>query len=166
MRVSTAARTVRVRRMARSDAMTARYEMASAPKHHPSPSVAMRMPPIDGPMMREALIIDEFSAMAFGRSSRSSTISTTNACRAGVSNELITPCTSCSAITSATVMTFINASTASAADCNADRICVMTRMRCRSHRSTSTPANGERISIGICPANPTMPSSSSDPVRR
>ena len=55
----------------------------------------MITPPMDGPMMRLPFTIDEFSAMAFGRSARSSTISTTNAWRAGVSKALMTPCTIC-----------------------------------------------------------------------
>ena len=76
-----------------SDATTAPYEMASIMKHHPSPAAAMITPPTDGPMMRLAFTIDELSAIAFGRSSRSSIICTTNAWRAGVSNALITPCT-------------------------------------------------------------------------
>ena len=42
--------------------------------------------------------------MALGRSARSSTISTTKACRAGVSNALITPCTICSTMMSGTVI--------------------------------------------------------------
>ena len=60
-------------------------------KHQPSPTAAMITPPIDGPMIRLPFTIDEFSAMAFGRSARSSTISTTNACRAGVSKALMMP---------------------------------------------------------------------------
>ena len=48
------------------------------------------MPAIAGPTMRAPLNIDEFSAMAFIRSSRP-TISTMNACRAGISNALTTP---------------------------------------------------------------------------
>ena len=61
-------------------------------KHHPSPTAAMSTPAIDGPSRRAPLTIDELSAMALGRSSRSSTISTTNACRAGMSKALMSPC--------------------------------------------------------------------------
>ena len=60
----------------------------------------MITPPMLGPRMRLAFTIEELRAMALGRSARSSIISTTKDCRAGVSNELITPCTSCSAMTS------------------------------------------------------------------
>src|ERR1043165_4448972 len=76
----------------------------------------MSSPPIDGPMMRVPLTIDELRAIAFGRSRRSSTISLTNACRAGVSNELMTPCTTCSQMICFTVMTFMNVSAPSSAD--------------------------------------------------
>ena len=46
---------------------------------------------MEGPRIRLAFTIDELSAMALGRSARSSIIVTTNAWRAGVSNALITP---------------------------------------------------------------------------
>ena len=55
-------------------------------------------------MMRDALNIVEFSAIALGRSAGSSTISTTNAWRAGVSNALITPWKSCSRMICVTVI--------------------------------------------------------------
>ena len=55
----------------------------------------MSTPAIDGPRSRAPLTIEELRAMALGRSARSSTISTTKACRAGMSNALITPCRSC-----------------------------------------------------------------------
>ncbi len=106
-------RTARVSCIRSSDTITATYETASTAKHQPSPTAAMSTPAIDGPRMREALTIEELRAMAFGRSSRSSTISTTKACRAGVSKALISPCTSCSTMISPTVMMCISASTAS-----------------------------------------------------
>ena len=75
-------------------------------------------------MMRVPLTIEEFSAMAFGRSRRSSTISLTNACRAGVSKELMMPCTTCSQMICLTVMIPVNVRTASSADCSSDAACV------------------------------------------
>ena len=45
-----------------------RRRRASIAKHQPSPTAAMSIPPIDGPMMRLPLTIDELSAIAFGRS--------------------------------------------------------------------------------------------------
>ena len=78
-------------RIMRSDAITATYETASIAKHHASPTAAITRPATAGPTIRLPLTMDEFSAMAFGKSARSSTICTTNAWRAGVSNALITP---------------------------------------------------------------------------
>ncbi len=49
------------------------------------------MPPMAGPATRLALTIEELSAIALGRSARSSIMVTTNACRAGVSKALMTP---------------------------------------------------------------------------
>ena len=48
-------------------------------KHHPSPKSPIRIPATDGPSSRAAFTIEELSAMAFGRSLRSATISTTKA---------------------------------------------------------------------------------------
>jgi hypothetical protein len=42
-------------------------------------------------MRRALLTIEEFNAMAFGRSARSSTISTRNVWRAGISKEFTIP---------------------------------------------------------------------------
>ncbi len=140
--------------------------MASIMKHHPSPNAAINTPPIDGPMMRLPFTIDELSAMAFGKCCRSSTIWTTNDCRAGVSKALITPCATWRIRMCVTVMIPVNARIASADDCSIERTCVTTRMRWRSRRSTRTPAKGARISVGIWPQNPTTPSSSSEPVSR
>jgi hypothetical protein len=100
-------------------------------------------------MIRVPLTIEEFRAMAFGRSRRSSTISLTNACRAGVSNELMIPCTTCSQMICLTVMMSVNVNTASSADCTSDATWVHSRIRRRSWRSTSTPANGVMMSVGI-----------------
>jgi hypothetical protein len=80
-----------LKRISHTEITTATYDSASSAKHHPSPTAAMMMPPIDGPMMRLPFTIEEFRAIAFGTSRRSSTISTTSACRAGVSNALIAP---------------------------------------------------------------------------
>ena len=73
-------------------------------KHQPSPTAAMTTPPMLGPMIRLAFTIDELRAMALGRSARSSTISTTNAWRPGVSKVLMMPCATWSTRIQATVM--------------------------------------------------------------
>jgi hypothetical protein len=159
-------RSVRATCIATSDQITARYEMASIMKHHPSPTAAMMMPPIEGPMILLPFTIVELSAMAFGRSAGSSTICTTNDWRAGVSNELMIPWTTWSTSTQPTVIVPVNDSAASAADCSAERTCVHTSMRCRSHRSMSTPANGASSSVGIWPQKPTTPSRKAEFVSR
>ncbi len=124
------------------------------------------MPAIVGPMMRDALNIAEFNAIAFGRSADASTISTTKAWRAGVSKEFTSPWKICSSTISVTVIRPLIASPARAADCSADNTCVMRRIRRRSQRSPITPPNGARIRSGICPANATTPSRNSEPVSR
>ena len=48
----------------------------------------------------------------------------------------LTPCTSCSPSTSATVMRSVSASTARASDWRSEQTCVTTSTRCRFHRST------------------------------
>ena len=126
----------------------------------------MSTPAIDGPSRRAPLTIDELSAMALGRSSRASTISTTNAWRAGVSKALMSPWNAESASTCHTVMVPRSANQASSADCTIASACVTTSTRWRFQRSTSTPANGASRNVGICPAKPTTPSSSAEPVSR
>ena len=59
-----------------------------------------------------------------------------------------------------------NVSAASATDWSMDKNWVTTRRRWRSHLSTSTPANGARIRVGICPKKPTMPSRNTEPLSR
>ena len=74
-----------------SAAITATYEMPSIRKQYPSPTAAMMTPPSDGPISRPALIMELFSAIALDKSSRRSTSFTTNDCRVGTSNALISP---------------------------------------------------------------------------
>ena len=47
-----------------------------------------------------------------------------------------------------------------------ERICVITSVRCRSQRSTQTPATGARKNIGTCEQKLTVPSRTADPVSR
>jgi len=55
-----------------------------------TPTTAIRIPAIEGPMTAAALKTDEFSAIAFIRSCLP-TISTWNACRHGTSSALMVP---------------------------------------------------------------------------
>ena len=64
--------------------------MALTQKQAAMPTVAMRMPPSAGPMMRDRLKLPELRAMALPRSSRP-TSSTTSAERVGLSTAMKTP---------------------------------------------------------------------------
>ncbi len=134
-------------------------------KQPPSPTTAMSIPAREGPTRRAPLRMEELSAMGFGRSLRSSTISSTNACRAGESKAFTTPWRSWSAATSPTVMAPASVSAARANDCSIESACVTTRTRWRECRSTNTPAMGESI-VGARPQNPMTPSIAAEPVRR
>ncbi len=66
--------------------------------------IAITDPAIAGPTIRAPLKIIEFIAIALGKSSRP-TISTTNACRPGMSNELTNPLSAARTITYSTFTT-------------------------------------------------------------
>ena len=140
--------------------------MPSIRKHHPSLVAAISMPASDGPTSRATFTIDELIAMALPRSPRSSTISTMNACRPGMSNALTMPCMTLKHQNHGIVMWPESVSAASASDCTMASVCVHTSTFRRSSRSTQTPANGANRNVGICPAKLTVPSSSADPVSR
>jgi hypothetical protein len=72
----------------------------------------MSAPAAAGPIRRAALTMDELSAIALGRSARSSTIWTTIDCRAGMSNALMSPWKMLSTSTCQTWMTPVSASAA------------------------------------------------------
>jgi len=116
--------------------------------------------------MRLAFTIDELRAIALGRSARSSTISTTKACRAGVSKALTTPWKALRRRIQVTSIVRVRARPASANDCSIERTWVTQRTRYRPQRSTQTPARGASRNVGIWPAKPTRPSTDADPVRR
>ena len=67
-------------------------------KQSGTPSRAIRTPASDGPTTAAPFHIEEFSAIAFIRSSRP-TISIANACRVGMSTTWIAPQTSAATIT-------------------------------------------------------------------
>ena len=96
--------------------------------------------------------------MALGRSARSSTIWRTKDWRAGMSKPLITAWNAPSAMRCQTVMRPVNAKKASAADWSIARAWVTISVRCRSHRSTSTPAIGAMREVGAWLKNATSPS--------
>lgn len=86
------------------------------------------MPATAGPISRAESTMEEFSAMAFPRSSRRSIISTTKAGRDGVSKELTMPWNHTRPTISQIVIAPPSASAARANDCSIERICVITRV--------------------------------------
>jgi hypothetical protein len=152
-------------RIASSPARTPRKLTPFAKKHHPSPIAPTSTPATAGPMIRAPLKIDEFSAMAFGRSSRP-TISTTNDWRAGMSNAFTTPSAAPNANRCGTRMRPVSVSAARA---NASAIAVVwvaRRIRWRLRRSATAPPIGARRNTGICVAKLSRPRSTEEPVRR
>ncbi len=126
----------------------------------------MITPAIAGPISRAPLTIDELIAMALPRSFLSSTIWMRNDCRAGISNALMSPWNTASAITSPSVMTCASVSAAIASDCAAAAACVHTRRLRRFSRSTQTPATGPNRNATIWPEKLTTPSNSAECVNR
>ena len=127
--------------------------------------LATRIPATEGPITRALLNIDEFSAMAFIKSSRP-TISTRNDCRAGTSNALTTPIIAAIAINSPTVIRLVKVKNDSMEARIIELTWVATMMLRRFIRSATNPPIGPSRNMGIWPANATVPSSSDDPVRR
>ena len=97
--------------------------------------------------------------MALVRSSRRSSIWTRNDCRAGTSSALMNPSRSDSAMTCQIASRPEYIRPASIRAWTIDSTCVRMTRRCRSTRSTSTPAKGASTNVGIRAANPTRPSS-------
>ncbi len=126
----------------------------------------MSMPATDGPTSLAALTIDELSAIAFGRSSRLSTISIRNAWRAGMSTALMSPWKMLSRTMWVTVIVPERAKAARSPDWIIASTWVTTSTRCRFHRSTHTPAKGARMKVGIWPVKLTSPRSNAEWVRR
>jgi hypothetical protein len=134
-------------------------------KHQPSPTAATSSPATAGPTTRAPLNIEELSAMALTRSSRP-TISTTNDCRAGMSNALVTPSSAAITKRCQTSTTPVSVRAASAAASSIAVVCVKTMMRWRLCRSATAPPTDASRKTGICPEKLTKPSSTADPVRR
>ena len=117
-------------------------------------------------MRREPFTMDELRAMALGRSSRRSTIWGRKACRAGMSKALTMPWNTLSQRISGTVIRCERARAARAKDWIMDSTWVTTSTRCRSRRSTHTPAKGPRTKAGIWLIKPVRPSRKAEPVIR
>ena len=96
----------------------------------------------------------------------SSTISTMNDWRPGISKALMSPWNTLSARISAMVMTMGERERSKRERLEAARACVQTSTLALIQRSTQTPAKGASRKVGIWPVKPTMPSSHADPVSR
>ena len=103
--------------------------------------------------------------MAFIRSSRP-TMSTRNACRAGMSNALTMPRHVASTNTCHTRTCPLSVSAASTSGNTIDNVCVVMMMRWRLTRSATAPPIVAKRNTGMSVANEVTPSSAADPVRR
>ena len=115
--------------------------------------------------MRAPLNIDEFSAMAFIRSSLP-TISTRNDCRAGISKAFTTPRSEASTKMCHTCTTPVRVSVAKIAARIIDEIWVAITRRWRLNRSATIPPSGATRNTGNWLANPAVPNNRGDPVMR
>ena len=134
-------------------------------KHHPSPNAATRTPAIAGPTIRAALNIDEFSAIAFIRSSRPTNCDQERLPGRDVEGvddpqqrrqgedvpELHPP---------------RERQPASAKARTIAAVCVAMMIRCRLRESARLPPSGESRNTGNWPAKPTRPRSTDEPVSR
>ncbi len=117
----------------------------------------MMRPPIPGPTIRAMLKSDEFSAMAFGRSSRP-TISTTNACRVGMSSELVRPSNAARTSTCQICTWPLATSAQSRTACSIANDCVNKSTLRLGRRSARTPPKRDRSITGKNCSAPTTPS--------
>ena len=122
-------------------------------------------PATAGPTIRAPLNIDELSAMALIRSFRP-TRSTTNTCRAGMSNAFTVPSSAAIANRCHTATRPVSVSPASVPASSIAQVCVAMMIRRRSPRSATIPPTVARRKTGICAAKPVIPSSADDPVSR
>ena len=127
--------------------------------------VATRIPATAGPTTRAALNIDELRPMALSRSSFP-TISTRNACRAGMSNAFTVPSSDASTMMCHTCTRPESVSAASRNARSMDAVCVAMTMRCFEFRSATIPPAVASKKTGNCDANPTTPSNKDEPVIR
>ncbi len=100
----------------------------------------MIMPAMVGPIMRAPLNMEELSAMALARSFLSSTISTMNDCRAGMSTALTRPWNILRAMMCQISITPVTVSIARVSDWVMARICANSITLRLFQRSIRTPA--------------------------
>ena len=137
-------------------------------KQNASLKYASIRPAMVGPIMRPAFCMPPPKAMALGKSVFRVTSSGVYDERTGVSNACTMPSSMARVITchTLTLAPPAHVTHASASDSATVAICVTISVLQRSKRSAQMPPKGARKNIAICPANPVMPSSSAEPVRR
>ncbi len=118
-------------RISSSATMTATKLNPFRKKHQPSPTHATVNAAIAGPTTRAPLNIEEFSAIAFGRSSLP-TICTRKACRIGTSNAFTIPTRNAMAINSHSLIKCVSVSPASTNARIIEIVWVAITPRCRS----------------------------------
>ena len=117
----------------------------------------MRTPPSDGPTTDAVWNMIVFRLMAFGRSSRGTSVGT-SACRAGMSKAPTAAPSAASTYIGHTVVRPRNVSTASASATSAAPVWVISISFRRSQASATTPLIIEKIMIGTTRTRPTIPS--------
>jgi hypothetical protein len=118
-----------------------------------------------GPMTRAPLNMEEFNAIAFIKSSRE-TISMRKDWRPGISKAFTAPRSAASVMISQVFTMCNKVSAASTKASSMEATWVPMTIFWRFQRSAAKPPSGDRIKIGIWPANPTTPRSSEEPVMR
>ena len=130
----------------------ARKERAFRPKHHFSPSFANVIPASAGPTVTAVLNWMEFSAMAFGMSSRSTSEGMSaeyagppNACATPEMNESVMICHTCTTLVATRMVSTVALAIW--------MYCEVSRILRRSTRSATTPPMSVRTKMGMPPMN-------------
>ena len=134
-------------RIASNAPTTAKNDTALTKNTHDVPTVAISTPAIAGPVMRAEFATALFSATAFASRSRP-TISSTNEWRAGSSTTVTRPSANASANTIHTWTTSVSTTSQSTTASRAAHVCVSTRTRRRSKRSTIAPPHNPNSATG------------------
>src|SRR5690606_14399638 len=128
------------------------------PKHTNSPYLVSKIPPMAGPTILAALKMEEFNAMALGKSLLLSTSDIINDWRLSTSNALMTPCIKPKMDRIKTVCSCNPTTKVNTPACIINPIWVRNTTLYFLCLSTNGPTNGERISEGSKAINCTKPS--------
>ena len=151
-------------RMIASAPITARNDAALKKKHGATPTLAISTAPMAGPMMREELMITEFSPTALATSS-GPTISYRKLCCEAMPRAIAVPVRPARTQTIQTVTTSVTARTPSASASAAATDCVPISSLRLSTRSASAPPHAPKTSTGPNWSPTVIPRSTALPVR-